>query len=77
MDASIRLRRSDEQIAARGRPAEEIMLEVAQAAREFKYLLDVQPTQSLFNPGGKGDARDSASYARASRLLDEANHGNR
>jgi hypothetical protein len=42
------------------------------AAREFKYLLDVQPARSLFNPGGVGDARDSASYARAARLLDEA-----
>lgn len=42
------------------------------AAREFKYLLDVQPARSLFNPGGVGDARESASYARAARLLDEA-----
>lgn len=42
------------------------------AATEFKYLLDVQPALSLFNPGGIGDARDSASYARAARLLNEA-----
>lgn len=42
------------------------------AAREFKLLLDVQPTGGLFNPGGKGDARSSASYALASLWLAEA-----
>lgn len=42
------------------------------AANEFQLLLDVQPAGGLFNPGGKGDARFSASYAVASLLLAEA-----
>jgi len=42
------------------------------AASEFKLLLDVQPAGTLFNPGGKGDVRTSATYALASRLLGEA-----
>lgn len=42
------------------------------AAREFKLLLDVQPAGALFNPGGKCDARASASYALASLSLAEA-----
>lgn len=42
------------------------------AAMQFKFLLDVQPVGTLFNPGGKGDARTSATYAEATRLLGEA-----
>jgi hypothetical protein len=42
------------------------------AAAEFKYLLDVQVAGTLFNPGGKGDARSSAGYALAAELLDQA-----
>lgn len=42
------------------------------AAREFKLLLDVQQPGTLFNPGGKGDARDSATYAYGTLLLAEA-----
>jgi len=42
------------------------------AATEFKLLLDVQPAGALYNPGGKGDARTSATYALASQLLAEA-----
>jgi|GEM_PF-887663 len=42
------------------------------AAQEFKLLLDVQPAGTLFNPGGKGDARTSETYALASLLLSEA-----
>ena len=42
------------------------------AASEFQLLLDVQPAGGLFNPGGKGDARVSASYALASLSLAEA-----
>lgn len=46
--------------------------QLAIAAAEFKYLLDVQPSGSLFNPGGTGDARASTGYALASGLLAEA-----
>jgi hypothetical protein len=42
------------------------------AASEFQLMLDVQPAGGLFNPGGKGDARVSASYALASLSLAEA-----
>ena len=42
------------------------------AAREFKLLLDVQPPGTLFNPGGKGDARESATYAYSTLLLTKA-----
>lgn len=42
------------------------------AAREFKLLLDVQQPGTLFNPGGKGDARESATYAYSTLLLAEA-----
>lgn len=42
------------------------------AATEFKLLLDIQAAGSLFNPGGKGDARECNGYATAARLLSEA-----
>lgn len=41
------------------------------AAAEFKLLLDVQPPNRLFNPGGRGDARESAHYKAAAKLLRE------
>lgn len=43
-----------------------------EAAEEFKLLLDVQPSGTLFNPGGEGDVLSSATYARASALLEMA-----
>eukprot|EP01034_Spumella_vulgaris_P033651 gene33651-41517_t len=41
------------------------------AAAEFKLLLDAQPPGRLLNPGGRCDARDSAHYKAAAKLLRE------
>lgn len=40
-------------------------------ATEFKYLLDIQPDGALFHPAPIGDARSSAGYKQAARLLSE------
>jgi len=42
------------------------------AAQDFKQLLDIQQPGTLIFPGHKGDARTTATYARASLLLNQA-----
>jgi len=42
------------------------------AARDFKELLDIQAPDTLSFPKHKGDARTTATYATALRLLDQA-----
>jgi len=42
------------------------------AARDFKQLLDIQAPDTLSFPKHKGDARTTATYACASRFLEQA-----
>jgi hypothetical protein len=42
--------------------------DAVQAAKDFKYWLDIQPPGAVFHPGG-GDARATDAYEKAENLL--------
>lgn len=42
-----------------------------QAAKNFKYWIDIQPPGKVFHPSGK-DVRSTDAYAKAAELLDAA-----
>jgi len=48
------------------------LLAAIEAAKEFKHFIDVQPAKTLFNPCGKCEVVDTATYARAAALLEQA-----
>ncbi len=50
-----------------------LLKDVISAANDLKYIVDVQRPGTLFFPGGKGDARESFGYSRASEVLASAN----